>query len=143
MALLRGTLQRIVFQGRNHWSVAILRTNEGDNTIVGHLVAVKEGDSLELHGEWVIDRKYGRQFKLKSCAVSAKVDAEGTIAWLTGLPDVGRARAIQIVEKLVQYVSGRQPHLCGGKQYRKTKPREQYFYHFSPLNTYPERRKID
>jgi len=115
---LRGTLIDIKFQGRAYWSVAKLRCHEASNkgliaTITGNLVAVSEGDSLQLEGDWHDDPRYGQQFNFTSVEVVSPESAEGVIAWLsTVLPEVGRQRATEMVQHFgesIWYVIEHQP----------------------------------
>jgi len=105
MEKLKGTLRGVRFSGKNFWSVASLEpvganANLGLVTVVGSLIACEIGDSLELHGEWVEDKKYGQQFKFRRVETLTPCDHEGVVAWLTRLPDVGRSRAIDIVKAI-------------------------------------------
>ena len=102
MAEIRGTLRHISYSGRNFWSVAKLEAAGGAShlgmvTITGRLMAIEVGDSLELTGQWVEDPKYGQQFKFNKAETLTPCDDEGVVAWLTQMPDLGRARAIEVV----------------------------------------------
>jgi len=102
MGALRCTLQRIKYSGARYWSVAeVLRHDVAglSATACGPLVGCSEGDSLELSGEWVEDPKFGAQFKFKSAKVVLPSDAEGIVAWLCKLPEIGRNRAIALVSR--------------------------------------------
>ena len=101
MATLRGTLTNIRYQGRGHWSVATLRTTDGEVTCTGPLVAVQEGDSLELSGGegWTDAPKFGKQYQFKRAQVVVASDSDGVVAYLTSLPDIGYSRAMEIVER--------------------------------------------
>jgi exodeoxyribonuclease V alpha subunit len=96
---IKGRLDAIRYQGDNFWSVATLRMDRGqDVTIVGNLLTVSVGDSIELTGEWTTHRSFGRQFQFRSFEVLAPSSNEGVVGFLEGkLPDVGRNRAIEIV----------------------------------------------
>jgi len=96
---IKGRLDAIRYQGDNYWSVATLRTDRGqDVTIVGNLLTVSIGDSLELTGEWTTHRTFGRQFQFRSFEVLTPSTNEGVVGFLESkLPDIGRNRAIEIV----------------------------------------------
>lgn len=96
---IKGRLDAIRYQGDNYWSVATLRTDRGqDVTIVGNLLTVSAGDSLELVGEWTTHRSFGRQFQFRSFDVLMPSTNEGVVGFLESkLPDIGRNRAIEIV----------------------------------------------
>jgi exodeoxyribonuclease V alpha subunit len=97
---ITATLERIRYQGRGYWSVAELRTTNGKMMAVGPLVFCQEGDTLELEGEWMEDKQWGRQFKFQKALAVAARDDEGLIAYLhSTCPGVGRTRAADIVAR--------------------------------------------
>ena len=65
---LDGTVERIVFHAADtNFTVARLVTAGHEQvTIVGALFEVKEGMPLHLAGQWVQDKKFGKQFKVTS-----------------------------------------------------------------------------
>ena len=64
---LEGVLQSIVYASEDDaWSVVRLDTDAGIVTAVGNLAGVRAGESLRLKGQWVEDKKYGRQFRITS-----------------------------------------------------------------------------
>lgn len=68
-ATIEGMLERIAyFNEENNFTVARLQTKEGAGsvTIVGNLAAVNPGETLRLTGRWVVDRRFGEQFKVES-----------------------------------------------------------------------------
>ncbi|HSK00763.1 MAG TPA: ATP-dependent RecD-like DNA helicase [Kofleriaceae bacterium] len=66
--LLDGTVERYVFRSEDSgFAVARFVTVAGELvTVVGELVEVQEGLPLRLRGRWVVDRKYGRQFRIET-----------------------------------------------------------------------------
>lgn len=70
MEELQGVLERIVYEGKDGYTVARLipanQENEGRlYTVVGSLAAVSPGENLLLRGWWSVHPKYGRQFEVK------------------------------------------------------------------------------
>ncbi len=66
---LSGVLDRIVYANEeNAWTVARVAVpgRREPVTAVGNLLGVQPGESLELTGRWVRDRKYGEQFRVES-----------------------------------------------------------------------------
>jgi exodeoxyribonuclease V alpha subunit len=67
---IEGVLERVAFVNEeNGWSVVrLLVPGRADPaTAVGSLPGVQPGESLRLIGRWVVDRKWGEQFRVESC----------------------------------------------------------------------------
>ena len=67
---LEGILERIVFfNEENNFTVARLQSGHSRDliTIVGNLPDPNPGETLRLQGEWIVDAKFGRQFRVESC----------------------------------------------------------------------------
>jgi exodeoxyribonuclease V alpha subunit len=67
---IEGILERIVyFNEENNYTVARLRVARNPElvTIVGSMPCPNPGETLRLKGEWVVDAKFGRQFRVESC----------------------------------------------------------------------------
>ncbi len=66
LEVLQGELQKISYQNAdNGWTVARMRCDEKELpiTVVGHFGPISIGEYYEMHGAWVQNQKYGRQFK--------------------------------------------------------------------------------
>jgi hypothetical protein len=63
---LDGTVERVVFHAADtNFTVARLVTAGHEQvTIVGALFDLQEGAPLHLSGKWIVDKKFGRQFKV-------------------------------------------------------------------------------
>ncbi|NUN49408.1 MAG: ATP-dependent RecD-like DNA helicase, partial [Candidatus Brocadiae bacterium] len=102
LASLEGTLERVTFtNAENGWSVVRVQV-EGEKdlvTAVGTLVGVRIGEALRLRGEWVEDKRYGRQFKVASYITLLPTTVEGIGRYLASgvLPGVGEKTAEKIV----------------------------------------------
>src|SRR5215210_8676105 len=68
-----GTVERIVFHAQDtSFTVARMVTSGHEQiTIVGPLFDVKEGMPLRVSGQWVTDKKFGKQFKVASYRLSS------------------------------------------------------------------------
>ncbi len=102
--VLQGTLERVVYANPGTgWSVARLHADGRDTpvTIVGHLSGVQPGETLRLEGAWVDDRKFGRQFEVRSFRSVPPSTLEGIERYLgSGLiRGVGPVTAKRIVER--------------------------------------------
>lgn len=101
---LDGTIERFVYRDEDsHFTVARF-TVEGDplgTTVVGELVNLTEGVPLRLHGQWVQDRKWGRQFRVETYQLKTPETLVGIERFLgSGLiPGIGAELARRMVEK--------------------------------------------
>ncbi|MBM3158101.1 MAG: ATP-dependent RecD-like DNA helicase, partial [Chloroflexi bacterium] len=67
---IEGILERIVyFNEENNYTVARLQVARNPEliTIVGNMPCPNPGETLRLRGEWTVDPKFGRQFRVASC----------------------------------------------------------------------------
>ena len=99
---LDGTLDRVVWSGGDAGFVVARLQVPGATepvTIVGEMIGVGEGSPLRLHGRWVNDRKWGRQFKIESYQLRAPETLIGIERFLgSGLiPGVGPELAKRLV----------------------------------------------
>jgi exodeoxyribonuclease V alpha subunit len=67
---IEGILERIVyFNEENNFTVARLQVGRSQDlvTIMGSMACPNPGETLRLKGEWTVDAKFGRQFRVESC----------------------------------------------------------------------------
>lgn len=96
---LRGTLRSHKVLAADGWGRGELEVGGISITLVGKLLNVRPGDTVEVIGEQATHPKYGDQFNVKSCTPVPPDTAEGVVLWMTSrLPDVGAARARALVE---------------------------------------------
>ena len=99
---LDGTLERITFRGDEYYTVARFTPDNGEPiTIVGKLVEINEGMPITVVGQWVVDRKYGRQFRVSFAHPRTPKTVLGIERFLgSGLiHGIGPSIAKRIVEK--------------------------------------------
>jgi exodeoxyribonuclease V alpha subunit len=99
---LDGTLERVTFRGDEYYTVARFQPDAGSPiTIVGKLVEITEGMPITVHGQWVDDKKYGRQFKVSFAHPRTPKTVLGIEKFLgSGLiHGIGPSIAKRIVEK--------------------------------------------
>ena len=100
---LDGTLERVTFRSEDTgFTVARFMTAGREPvTIVGELVGVNEGLPLRLRGQWVQDKKFGKQFKVATYQLKSPETLIGIERFLgSGLiPGIGPAMAKRLVEK--------------------------------------------
>jgi len=99
---LDGTLERFVFRSDDDssFTVARLATTGGAlATIVGELVGVNEGLPLRLHGRWVDDRRFGRQFRVATYQLRSPETLLGIERFLGSgiIPGIGPELARRLV----------------------------------------------
>lgn len=85
-----------------HSGFSVLRAKiEGaEELMVGELLGtVEKGAKFIARGQWVDDRKHGRQFKFESLELRAPTSEEQVIARLTTYPGVGERMAERIVRQ--------------------------------------------
>ncbi len=102
-ATLDGTIQRIVFKSEDTSFLVAQVTSDGGLpvTIVGEMMGVSEGLPLRLKGQWVEDRKWGRQFKVATYQLKSPETLVGIEKFLgSGLiPGIGPEIARRLVDK--------------------------------------------
>jgi exodeoxyribonuclease V alpha subunit len=98
---LDGTLARFVFRNdESSFTVARFETPAHQHvTIVGELVGVTEGLPLRLHGRWVDDRKFGRQFRVATYQLRSPETLVGIERFLGSgiIPGIGPELARRLV----------------------------------------------
>ena len=106
---LDGTLGRVVFHNdESHFTIARLNVDgvgdgpsPGQATIVGALVGMPDGAPLRLRGTWVVDKKYGRQFKVSSYQLKSPETLVGIERFLGAglIPGIGPELARRMVAR--------------------------------------------
>ncbi|MEJ7604673.1 MAG: helix-hairpin-helix domain-containing protein, partial [Kofleriaceae bacterium] len=100
---LDGTVERFVFRSEDtSFAVARFMTPANESvTIVGELVGVQEGLPLRLRGQWVEDRKWGKQFKIGTYQMRSPETLVGIERFLGSgiIPGIGAEIARRMVEK--------------------------------------------
>jgi exodeoxyribonuclease V alpha subunit len=101
---LEGVLERIVFfNEENSFTVARLQVQGKKDlvTIVGALSLPTPGETLRLKGQWVIDTKFGQQFRVESCLSVLPATIIGIQKYLGSslIKGIGPVMAKRIVEK--------------------------------------------
>lgn len=103
LTVIQGELQKISFQNSdNGWTVARVRLpeQEGSVTVVGHFGQMAPGESYQLHGEWVENQKYGRQFKVSHWNLVYPKNLAGILRYLKSgiIKGIGEKTAERIVD---------------------------------------------
>ncbi len=97
---IEGDVLKVVFHNeRNGWAVVRMSCGKIKCTATGTMLEVKEGERLRLTGQWIMDRQWGRQFKVTLCQSIKPTTAAGMEKYLaSGLFNgVGPSLAKRIV----------------------------------------------
>ena len=99
---LTGTVEGVVFQNEDT-GFAILDFGTEENelvTLVGVMPFVAEGEELSVHGRWVHNPKYGRQFEVAEYEKRLPSDSAAILRYLSSgaIKGLGPKRAARIVE---------------------------------------------
>ncbi len=99
---LEGTIERVMFHAPDDsWAViAIITSPDGERvTAVGNISEPTLGDNVRLFGQWVDDRRYGRQFRFQRYHLVRPTGEEGIIAYLSSrqMHGIGPVMAERIV----------------------------------------------
>jgi len=98
--IVDGTVDRFVYRDDDtSFTVARFQAGTESVTIVGELVGVTEGLPLRLRGQWVVDRKWGRQFRVATYQLRSPETIVGIERFLgSGLiPGIGPEFARRLV----------------------------------------------
>ena len=100
---LSGVIDRIVYANEeNGWTVVrlLIPGRRDAATAVGNLLGVQPGESVELRGRWLRDRKYGEQFRTDSFVTTKPATLVGIERYLgSGLVrGIGKVMASRLVK---------------------------------------------
>ena len=81
------------------WGKGELDADGGPVTVIGKLLNVRVGDTVECIGQYKTHPKYGDQFEVTSCTPVMSDTVSGVVLWMASrLPDVGETRARALVD---------------------------------------------
>jgi exodeoxyribonuclease V alpha subunit len=101
--VIRGVLERIMFSNEeNHFLIGDLRPEDKKATITvtGTMPGVQCGETLEVTGDWIVNPKFGTQFKVTQVKSTLPSSVHGIRKYLgSGLiPGIGKHFANKIVD---------------------------------------------
>lgn len=98
---LEGQITEIIYKNDvNAYTICVIETSQGEITTVGYLPFVEIGDSLKVHGKFVVHKEYGEQFKVDTFEKIVPETEDGLIQYLTGIiKGVGKVTAKKIVRE--------------------------------------------
>lgn len=99
---LQAVIERVTYTSpESGWSVLTIRYGNGQvGKAVGSMLEPCEGEALALHGEWVEDGKWGRQFKFTSYIPQLPANADQAKAYLSSakIKGISKTLAAAIVD---------------------------------------------
>ncbi|MDD6603795.1 MAG: ATP-dependent RecD-like DNA helicase [Eubacteriales bacterium] len=98
---LIGTVEDITYYNpENGYCIAELSCEDDCATIVGEVGELVVGATVECHGKWVMNPKYGRQFAAQSAVMTLPADVGGILRYLSSgvIRGIRGATATKIVE---------------------------------------------
>lgn len=107
---ITGTVERITYHNpENNYSVVKIipdkripdaQARDNTVTIVGVMPEVGVGETLELHGQWIVDAKYGKQFRVERMTPIQPTSLEGIRRYLASgiVRGIGEATAAKITD---------------------------------------------
>ncbi|MGI6106493.1 MAG: ATP-dependent RecD-like DNA helicase [Lachnospiraceae bacterium] len=102
MTELEGQVERIVYRNEdNGYTVLVLDTDGGDESVTGIFPDVAEGEYLRVKGEKVVHPRYGEQLKADSCEFVRPSEKNAIEKYLASgaVKGIGEALAKRIVRK--------------------------------------------
>lgn len=99
---ISGTVEKITYcNTANSYTVAVVKTNADDITVVGILPFLSEGDTAVFSGKYIVHSTYGQQFSAVSFERKVPKNAAAILKYLSSgaLKGIGPATATRIVEK--------------------------------------------
>ncbi|SFE24804.1 exodeoxyribonuclease V alpha subunit [Thermoanaerobacter thermohydrosulfuricus] len=90
------TIEKIIFTSEDGYLVAAVRSDDNSFTATFH-GSYKEGQRLNLIGEWYVHRRYGRQFKVVFAEIPKDAAESDIEIFLQNIKGIGPVRARKIV----------------------------------------------
>ena len=99
---LKGYIKKILFRSADgRYSAIVMSAEEDEETIVGFMPDLGEGDNVEVTGHWFDHQKFGIQFKVSSYKIIPPADSRAMESYLASgaIPGLGEKLAARIVSK--------------------------------------------
>lgn len=98
-----GTVEKLIYQSSDSWySVCDVCTDDGKSiTVVGVMPYVSVGEGIEAEGDWVVNKDYGKQFKVEVYKKSLPKQKNSILRYLSSgaIKGIGAKIAQKIVEQ--------------------------------------------
>lgn len=102
MEVVEGFVDHIIFRNEeNGYTVLVLETQEGEETLVGTFRFIEEGESIKAEGDYISHPVYGEQFQVKRAEVKTPADILSIEKYLSSgaVKGVGASLAKRIIRK--------------------------------------------
>lgn len=99
---LVGTVRQEIFRSAaGDFAVLRVETSHGVETVAGPLPPANEGEAITAQGEWVVDKRFGKQFRARQATVAPPTGAQSIERYLASgaVAGIGPTMARRIVEK--------------------------------------------
>ncbi len=100
---LEGIIDKVIYKNdENSYAVCLLvLRDDTEHIIEGYMPLPEEGDSVCVYGKWVVNPKYGRQFKVEQYERVLPKDTEDIVKYLSSgaIKGIGPVSAAKIVDK--------------------------------------------
>ncbi len=100
---LEGIIEKVIYKNdENSYAVCLLTVADGSEHIIeGYMPMPEEGTSVSVYGKWVVNPKYGKQFKVEQYERVLPKETEDIIKYLSGgaIKGIGPVSAAKIVDK--------------------------------------------
>jgi len=96
MEIANAVIDRIIYEADN-FTVASVKTS--NNRFIATLnQRCRKGQKMNLHGDWVVHKKYGRQFKVIQTDIPENVTSSDIEIFLQNIKGIGPKRAKKIAD---------------------------------------------
>ncbi len=100
--VITGSVEKITYRNEsNGYTVAEVKSKEGNITVVGILPFISEGEAADFFGNYTVHPTYGSQFSVSSFEKRAPENSAAILRYLSAgaIKGIGPATAIKIVER--------------------------------------------
>ncbi|MGD9495312.1 MAG: ATP-dependent RecD-like DNA helicase [Armatimonadota bacterium] len=104
---LEGCVERVIFHSPDDgWAVMHLRCGTRRVTAVGNVTQPEPGENLRVYGRWVVDARYGRQFRFDSYQLVRPSTTDAIVTYLASgqVEGIGEGLARRLVEHFGEQV---------------------------------------
>ena len=89
-------VEKVIFSSTDGFTIASIRT-ENNNFVATFQQKYKQGQKLDILGEWYVHAKYGRQFNVVTAEMAKDVDESDVEIFLQNIKGIGPSRAKKII----------------------------------------------